>query len=296
MNIFQLVIDFLSMLFAMTLLTILIIVALIWYIWKIKKDHKADQQPIVFRITTEVREPQQPEVEKDAWEGWADEVYEPSARRLPGLRLNIHFTDKEGQQTVRDITTERFSYNREMKTGLLLAFCHLRNSRRPFALSRISKPIDLETGEVIPNLGEFLEEAYQQTPLYQVDQFLEQHDAGAFILFSFAKADGALRAKERAIILNWAQANSLTDTQAQVELETQIRNWFMTKHSYWDTVKKIKQQGHSEDYMKTLWTALVAIIQSDKKPHDQEAEFLRYAAKQWGIAPADMPVLPAANK
>lgn len=289
-------VSYLRMLLGMTPLLILIIFALIWYIWKVNKDRKADQQPIVFQITTEVREPREPEVDKDAWEVWANEVYEPSAKRLPGLRLNIHFTDKAGQQTVRDITTERFSYNRETTTGLLLAYCHMRNSRRPFALNRISNAVDLDTGEAIPNLGEFLEHAYQQTPLYQVDQFLEQHDAGAFVLFSFAKADGVLRAKERAIILSWAQANGMTDTQAQSELETQFRGWFMTKHSYWDAVKKVKQQARPDEYMTALWAAVVAIVQSDKKPHDQEADFLRYAAKQWGISSADMPTLPASTK
>lgn len=43
--------------------------------------------------------------------------------------------------------------------------------------------------------------------------------------------------------------------------------------------------------MRQLWLAAVAIVQSDNKTHEQEAQFLRYAAEKWGIPKADVPAL-----
>lgn len=286
----------------MTVTLILIITALLWYIWKQNNTPKIQPpkqpEPIVFTIRTEVVKTDAEPIDKDAWEDWDADLYGPGQRmrQLNGVRLNIHFTDREGKRTKRDITTQRYSYNPETKAGVLYAFCHMRNGNRPFALARISDPVDLETGEIIPDLGVFLEAAFEKTPLFAVEKFLAQHDAGAFVLFSFAKADGAMRAKERAILLNWAKAQGLQEFEALAELESRLGDWYMTKSAFWDAVKSVKKIERTEEYMRTLWQAVVAIVISDKKPHEQELQFLRYAAEKWGIPESEVPALEVPAK
>lgn len=225
-------------------------------------------------------------IEKDAWDGDYLNDYAAGAkeRKLNGINLHIHFVDREGKATKRDITTLRYAHNPETHGGSIYAFCHLRQANRPFAFSRIKKAVDLETGELITDLGVFLDAAYRATPVGVVDKFLDGHGAGMFVLFSFAKADGAMRVKERAIMLDWVRSHGLTDEAALAELEEQMKKvWYAADHAFWDAVKTVKQEGRDADYMQSIWQAVRAILNSDKKLSDQEDQYLKYAARQWGF-------------
>jgi uncharacterized tellurite resistance protein B-like protein len=295
----------------MTVTLIIIIVALAWYIYsqknsstkQVKSPPPAPDNPneIVFRITVETSSPDPhappiaEQVDKDAWDV---EEYAPGMkqRKLGGVNLNIKFVDLEGSATQRNITTIRYVHNPTNHAGSVYAFCHLRQANRPFAFKRIHQATDLETGEIIPDIGAFLDNIYRATPLYKVENFLQDHDAGSFVLFSFAKADGAMRAKERAIILDWAKAQGLTDQPALTVLEEQMRDWYMTTHSFWDAVKKINKQERPPEYVQALWQAVQAIVASDKKQAGQEELFLRYAAKQWDIPRKDIAIADISKK
>jgi uncharacterized tellurite resistance protein B-like protein len=281
----------------MTTALIIIIAALAWYIYRQKNSNTSQFKPptpapdnpneIAFRITIETSNSQP--IDKDAWDV---EEYAPGmqSHKLGGVNLNIKFVDLEGSATQRDITTLRYTHNPENHAGSVYAFCHLRQANRPFGFKRIQEATDLETGEIIQDIGAFLDKIYQATPLHKVETFLQDHDAGAFVLFSFAKADGVMRAKERAIILDWAKAQGLTDQPALTVLEVQIRDWYMTNHSFWDAVKKINKQERPPEYVQALWQAIQAIVASDKKQAAQEEQFLRYAAKQWGISRTEIAI------
>lgn len=281
----------------MTSVVIIIFAGLFWYVLVVIRKPRKPIETIATKedgdetIAVELIQEIAPPIDKDAWEDWDQDLYGPGqrVRKLNGIRLHINFTDREGKRTQRDVTSFRYSYNQESKTGVLYAFCHMRNGNRPFALNRISNAVDLETGEIIQDVGEFLEKEFEKTPSFAVEQFLSKHDAGTFVLFSFAKADGAMRAKEREILLGWAQSMGLTEPAALSELESNVRDWYMTKSAFWDAVKSVKKVPRSMDYMDALWKASVAIVSTDKSPHDQEKEFLRYAAKQWGISTKDVP-------
>jgi uncharacterized tellurite resistance protein B-like protein len=269
-----------------TLILLIIIAVLVWDIRKLRSGSR-----IVVTVTqTEPRQQTDPP-EKDAWEDWNADLHGPGQRlrQLSGVRLNIHFTDTSGSKTVRDVTTQRYSYNPETKAGVLYAHCHLRNGNRPFAINRISNAVALETGEIIAHVGAFLEAEFEQTPLFAVEQFLAQHDAGMFVLFSLAKADGTMRAKERAVMLDWAKPLGLTEPEALAELEAKLRGWYMTKGAFWDAVKSVKKLERSAEYMASLWQACIAVVMSDKKPHDEEVAFLRYAADKWNIPTTEIP-------
>lgn len=285
----------------MTSVVLIIVAGLFWYVWVVSRKPRKPIKPtptqadgdFIVTFTVEATQEETPPIDKDAWEDWDQDLYGPGqrVRQLNGVRLRIDFTDREGKRTERDVTSFRYSYNPESKTGVLYAYCHMRNGNRPFALNRISKAVDLETGEIIQDVGKFLEDAFERTPSFAVEQFLAQHDAGLFVLFSFAKADGAMRAKERAILLGWAQSMGLKEPGALSELESKVRDWYLTKSAFWDAVKSVNKAPRTADYMNTLWQAAVDIVSSDKKPHDQEKEFLRYAAKKWGISSKDVSCL-----
>lgn len=262
--------------------------------------HTTEGETVTVSLRTpafQINSPPQ-EIDKDAWEEWDADLYGPGQRmrKMAGVNLQIHFTDRNGAQTERNVTSQRYSYNPETHNGVLYAFCHLRQGNRPFALQRIRRATDLATGEIVMDLGAYLDKLYEATPVFLVEQFLDQHDEAAFVLFSFAKADGAMRAKERTIILNWAKAHGLESAEAQAEFETQMRGWYMTNHSFWDAVKAVNKQARPQEYMHALWEAVLGIVASDKKQAGQEELFLRYAAKHWGIQRQDIAIADLPQK
>lgn len=231
---------------------------------------------------------------KDAWEPW-DDLYAPNQRSRPckGVRLHIHFTDRDGQKTERDIECQHYSYNPDLKLGVLAAYCTMRQGNRPFAFSRISQAIDLDTGEFIADLPAYLDRKYEATALYTVESFLQDHGDAVYVMFSMAKADGVMRAKERAIIIEWAKAQGLHDPEALTELENQFRTWQPVKSEFWNAVKTVAGQQRPDGYIRGLWDAVVATAMCDKKLHDDEFKLLRYAAGKWSIPEAEVKSLQA---
>lgn len=261
---------------------LLIIAGLAWYIWAQRKK----PNEITIRITSEVSpgsatDSAQP-IDKDAWDPNPDDSYAPSGKRRPikNMRLHIRFQDLEGSVTERDISPNWYVHDPATGKGMVHAFCHLRGANRPFALSRILASTDLETGEIIPNLGHHLDQLHQQSPAGAVEALMDNHSAAAYVLFCFAKADGAMRAKERSIVTSWASSLGLMDAAHLAELEKQMKGWSATDSGFWDAVKTLKKQERTPQYLADVWAAVTAIVQSDKTPSEQEIKYLRYASER----------------
>jgi uncharacterized tellurite resistance protein B-like protein len=269
----------------MTSILLLIIAALAWYIFSSKKK---PPPPQTVTLNVEISSvgshaPSEP-MDKDAWDPVPDEYYDPSSprREMKGVELRIRFQDLEGKITERDIATNWYAHNPTTGNGIVHAFCKMRQANRPFALNRIQHAVALETGEVISNLGVYLDSLYSKTPQAAVEQFLSDHSAAIFVLFSFAKADGAMRAKERAVISNWATSLGLANQEHMEELTKQIKGWYSTDHAFWDAVKTLQKQERPVQYLEDLWQAVTSIVQSDKTTTELEIKYLKYAADRLG--------------
>lgn len=285
----------------MTTVLLIVIAGLIWYIWhqgKAKQQEKEEEEVVPLRFTMETSYSSNPEpaaaADKDAWDPVPDEHYEPTAKRrkLQGITLHIRFQDLEGKVTERDVSPFWYAHESATGNGLMYAFCHMRQGNRPFSLKRIQAATDISTGEIISNLGQWLDDAYSQTTEGAVEQFLDRHSAAVYVLFCFAKADGAMRVKERNAIATWAQTEGLSSATDVATLEKQMKNWTATDHAFWDAVKQLANEGRSAYYMGCLWEAVVNIVKSDKTPSEQEIKYLRYAAEKLS---QPMPIFKTSN-
>ena len=237
-------------------------------------------------MTPSVAEPSAQLTDNIAWDDdyLIDYAAGTKRRKLNGVALLIYFVDRNGEATERNISTVNYVHDPETHGGSVYAFCHLREAYRTFSFSQIKMVVDLNTGEVVGDLGAFLDSLYMTTTVGVVDKFLDDHSAGMFVLFSFAKADGAMRAKERVIMLDWARAQGLSDEAALTNLEAEMKkNWYATTSAFWDAVNAVKREARGEAYVQSIWSAAQAILNSDKKLSEQEEQYLKYAAKQWGL-------------
>lgn len=202
-------------------------------------------------------------------------------RALDKPRLRITYRDRHGEVTRRYVDV--ISY--DLAVGSMEAYCQLRRAQRTFYFDSIQDAIDLETGEYVPDFPKYFEDIYRQSPKYAIDQFADQHGDALFVLFCMAKADGKLMAKERRIILGYAQEHGLAPDQED-GLMDEIKDWDATTRTRFHNAVRAVKADNTHD-VEALFAACVQIVQSDKAAHSDEVRMLIYAAKQWGLPVPD---------
>lgn len=279
----------------MLVLVLVAAAAVWWLVSRSKKSRSNDvplsssEMPIELKITiTSDISPQserEDDTDKDAWDEEALRAYmRGDARSLAGKRLHITFEDRLGKVTERDIDTVRYVRTSDGMGGVLWAFCRLRGANRPFRFSRIRKATDLETGEIITDIGAWLDAAYAERPEYPVEVFLNHHGAAMYTLFAVAKGDGAMRANERKVILAFAERKGLSDAAHQQELERQLKDWFGdTRTAFWDAVKAAPTKGYTTDDLRELLSTMQQVADLGNGVHPEEQRMLNYAAKTWAL-------------
>ena len=136
-----------------------------------------------------------PSSDRDRWEG---SFWDAGSARSLTKRLQLVYVDGDGNRTQREVTLK--SFEPDNPRGLMIGHCSLRNATRTFRYDRISRCTDMETGEVIGNVREFLNAAYDATPVAATDRVLGKNWDLFRILYYVAKADGAMRAAEVEVI------------------------------------------------------------------------------------------------
>lgn len=139
--------------------------------------------------------------DKDDWVGMFWEVDKP---RPVNAVLNLNYQSGKGERTERIVDVQNFGYYGDFV--YLNGICRLRGESRSFRTDRILQCIDIESGEVIDNVHDFIQEKYKQTPEYSIDSLTENEYDAFRVLFYVSKADGFLMKPEKAIISNTCRA------------------------------------------------------------------------------------------
>lgn len=217
-------------------------------------------------------------LQKDAWEdgspyGWM--LYGPDARRM-AAQLSFTFVDQEGQVTNRSVDVKKFVA--DDKGGAVWGHCRLRNANRPFVTARMSNVVDLETGEVIDDLPRWLLTRYPETAHGKLDAFVSEHDAALALLVTMGRADGALRAKERALIADWSRRQGANDELVALVLDDVYGSG--GKLSAVGIGKCLKDLvTRPAPYPADVVDVMEAMIGTDKTVRDEETRLLARARK-----------------
>jgi len=162
-------------------------------------------------------------------------------------------------------------------SAYLNCFCELRDEPRTFRIDRIQEAVDVETGELIENLPDWLEKKYQQTPHYLISTAFSNLRDEVDVLFYMGKADGRLMAAERDIIYTFAreitEKDELTDQKIEEYLKTlAIPSYYSFKLAFGRICEK------SPAMAKKVMAASEAIVHTQKKIHPAEKKALDYMA------------------
>lgn len=135
--------------------------------------------------------------QKDAWEG----TFWESENPLPvHAIIQMKYCDGNGQNTERVVTVRQF--DSQYSGGMIIGHCHLRNATRTFRYDRIIECFDRETGEIILDIGSYLQKIYESSPSFSVNKLLETDYDTIRVLLYVGRADGSLRKPEKKIIID----------------------------------------------------------------------------------------------
>lgn len=160
--------------------------------------------------------------EKDNWERQAQTNVDDTSPL--GAMLWIQYVDGNGASSERQISVVRFA---PYVDGDLIidAHCQARNGEmRTFLSSRVKQAIDLETGEILVDLNQWLLNRYQNAPHGRVTYAIKQHVVEIGALTFIARVAGKMSKKQRehiAAFIAALEAKSVL-TPLDCELITQM--------------------------------------------------------------------------
>lgn len=220
--------------------------------------------------TVAMRAPVESPPSKDAWEDWSDELYAQASRELT-VDLAITYCDRNGQITRRDITVEK--YARTADGGVLAAYCHLRQARRPFYFSRIKSAADRVDGVVIEDLGAWLDEKYEASSNGKRDRFIQNHEAALGALFFVAKADDAFSAKEKEVFRAFCSAQGIDEPTIQNLVVETVSLWVIpSRIAYGRDLRAMVERD--VDYRQSVLDHAHAIVNTGKRVREEESRAL----------------------
>lgn len=212
--------------------------------------------------------------DKDDWEGSFWEVSQPIPAKA---RLRLEYTDGSGRKTTRTVDVRQFGSMGPY--ALLIAHCHMRDATRTFRTDRIRSCVDVETGEMVSDVGAFLQGKYEDSPERARDALLEAEFDVLRILLFVGKADGQLRAAEKAVIREvcvvLSKDSRLTDEMIDESLQSMS---VPTLQAFKLAAGRIAKRDEAS--RSTVVTAAERIVATQKTAHPAEADALSYLQRK----------------
>lgn len=228
------------------------------------------------------------EDEKDAWEesdleyGKYGEhvVFERSGSDESNTILEIEYVDRNGVKSERRIRVRRVSFKTDFSNAGIYAYCYVRQARRTFIASRISRCIDVRTGEVIANIPAFLMNEYKHSRHGRIEALRESHSDEIAALVYVSKIDGrSTKAEEEAIAI-YLQNSFDCSGLSRDDIVDNLRNeTVLSLTQFQRCVGRLSRQANLD--RDAFMSAVKAIIGSSKSPPRSLAvEVLDYISKK----------------
>jgi hypothetical protein len=268
----------------MTFLYVILGTLAIWVAYKVLAKPRQATQPNLHEIPIKItvsyddggygRQPRE-STDKDEWEGSFWEVTQPLPTKA---KLRLKYTDGAGRKTERTVDVRQFgalgSYT------LLIGHCNMRDATRTFRSDRIESCIDEETGEVVSDACAYLQTKYDQSPDRTKDLLLEGEYDTLRVLLYIGKADGQLRAAEKAVIRETCIAitkdSRLTDNTIE---ELFINMDVPTIQAFKLAVGRLAKRDMAAQAV--VMTAAEKMVATQKTVHQAEQEALDYMKKRF---------------
>lgn len=271
----------------MTLLYLLLGGLAVWFAYKAlarPREESPSSKPRHYEIPIKITvsyddggygRPPRESIDKDEWEGSFWEVAQP----LPAkAKLRLKYTDGAGRKTERSVDVRQFGAIGP--NTLLIGHCKMRDATRTFRTDRIESCIDEETGEVVTDVRAYLQTKYDQSPDRTKDLLLDGEYDTLRVLLYVGKADGQLRAAEKAVIRDTCVAITNDSRLADSAIDDLLANMDVpTLQAFKLAVGRLAKRDQAAQIV--VMTAAGKIVATQKAVHQAEQDALDYMKKRF---------------
>jgi hypothetical protein len=237
-----------------------------------EEDNDNKTAAVVFRYGfTERKDNQNQSTQRPTYQPPVIEQYWKETDLVPvNTRLRLSYQNAKLELSERTVHIDHYD-----GSCYLRGYCELRDEYRTFRVDRIIECIDEETGEVIKDVPSHLWERWTKSPEHIVSTAFSKGNDILNILLYVGKADGQLRAAERAIIHSTVKAiakdNKIPDDCINKHLN---RIPVPSLHQFKLAIDRVCKS--SPKNMMTTYKISKSIVDTQKKVHAHEAEILDY--------------------
>lgn len=252
----------------MEFIALLLLFAGLYYFWKVQK-----KPPIEVTQTTT----RYADLDEQCWDVAAE--YAPSDPKPVGGLLKLKYEDAEGRVTEREVQVRECDTTNP--AGYLTGHCRLRNEFRTFRMDRIKRAIDMETGEVLDDLPAWALAHYEASPAYAMEELLSTATDALRALFYIGKADGRFTKKEKAVFLQYCQAQSGADHITLADIDRACASLPLPSMQAFKLICGRLAKLDTSNRNAVL-EACELMVATEKKIAPEEAEALAYMRKRIG--------------
>lgn len=202
-------------------------------LFRSRRGETARRQPPTFvRVQIVVDEAEEPEV---------FETKETPLHSLVGTILAIEYVDAKGSFSRRRITVREVRQN---KGALALAcYCHERRAPRLFRLDRIRSAIDVQTGEVFDDVGDWLAACGHAVDGRASPDPLAVIGPGMQVLAYLAHCDGRYDEREHAVIRQYVEETGAGHGLNAAQIERLIRSLYPDEQTFDEALDALEEAG-----------------------------------------------------
>ncbi|MEO6049726.1 MAG: hypothetical protein ABIP78_00130 [Pyrinomonadaceae bacterium] len=219
--------------------------------------------------------------DSDAWEGSFWEASDPKRLRA---HLQIEYQDGNGSKSTRAVKIREF--DNKLSGGILMGHCELRNATRTFRFDRIRQCVDLETGDLVENIGSYLNDLYSNSPERSAEILAEDYIDVLKTLYFVAKADGQIRREEKAVISEYVR-KLVRDERITTDMIDEVLSEIgvPTFQAFKVALGRVLKSGQVDPNL--LVSCCREIVATQSSVHAMEKEALDYIDKKLSSLPAN---------
>ncbi|WP_444885026.1 hypothetical protein [Microbulbifer sp. PSTR4-B] len=214
----------------------------------------------------------------DAWEGG---FWGATAPIKVNAHLQIDYKDGDGNSTTRSVKVKKF--DELLSGGMVIGFCELRRATRTFRIDRISECMDLETGECISNVRDYLIDKFELSPERVIDTLELEFLDVLKILYFVAKADGQFKKGEAIVIAEYLR-KLVSDDRVNFEMVDKVLRSYdvPSLQSFKLAVGRVMKAQEID--IDLLIDCCKKIVDTQKTVHPAEKAALEYMVKRQSMS------------
>ncbi len=210
------------------------------------------------------------DAQTDAWEGTFWEAEDPIPVKA---EFQLKYRDGNGSETQRKVSVRNFDRNH--LGGMFIGHCHLRNATRTFRVDRVIGCIDIDSGEIVENISDYLMKRYESSPEFAAKKLLDSDYDTLRVLLYVGKADGQFRKAEKQIYLDVCKRISSDSRLTHDSIEELISDVDdMSVTAFKQAIGRLSKK--SQETQQIVFDATEQMLATQKTVHAVEQEAIDY--------------------